>query len=209
MNFSSRRRMLVKRCLDLKHCEYVFLTYFRSGTTMTKHIINKAGGEVIHFHQLPMDIREKYLKDKKLILLIRDYKECIVSNCWTRHRGENMTNRDIDDLFTDKYVEEYRAGVYIEHLKHFETWPNEKILIRYEDIIQNPSLEYFFLLHWMGLDCRFDCREELKRVKYEHEILSGEHIRYHYNWIDDRVYFTNIMCKKAESAWQYIKHYEL
>lgn len=46
----TRDKMLRDRCEDMSHVDYVLLTYYRSGTTLLKHLIHKCGCEVIHFH---------------------------------------------------------------------------------------------------------------------------------------------------------------
>lgn len=74
-------------------------------------------------------------KEKHLICLIRDYKECI-------------------STFTSKtnLMGTYKSGSYLENLELFHNWKSDKTLIYYEDLLSNPRLVLQSIVDSFNLD---------------------------------------------------------
>jgi hypothetical protein len=71
-------------------------------------------------------------RKKPVILLIRNYKECI-----PRHAllPTNPNRKDVIDAFNDDLLK------YTSLIKEFDIWGPKKILVYYEDLISNPRVE--------------------------------------------------------------------
>jgi len=141
------------------------LTYHRSGTNMfivtTQLLFRKpvrrlhdpfnAKGYQINLLELKLDnsrptmyrthiVRSCMDKiDKscnKLILILRNYKECLVSQNKYSVRGFVF---DVINSVNEEYQDSFKS--YITNLQYFENWENEstKLLIYYEDFVQYPE----------------------------------------------------------------------
>jgi len=71
------------------------------------------------------------MDDDSLIVLVRNYKECI-----PRHHG----NRNIDGMFYAQ-TQGHRDGSldYVGILETYEAWRGNKVLIYYEDLMSDPE----------------------------------------------------------------------
>lgn len=72
----------------------------------------------------------------KLILILRNYKECLVSQNKYSARGFVF---DVIKSVNEEYQDSFKS--YITNLQYFENWENEstKLLIYYEDFVQYPE----------------------------------------------------------------------
>lgn len=94
-----------------------------------KHLENVNGDPIIYKAHYPRHI---YSFDGKLILIARDPKECIV-----RHTSA-LNTRDLDE--------------YMELIKLYDQWSGNKLLIYYEDLLQNPSETILSIVSFMDLN---------------------------------------------------------
>jgi len=113
---------------------YYQISYPRSGANWLRYIarnllqINKEYKETdvetdlyIKTHYLPIPNTKAYNKDGGVILLLRDFKECIVS-----HTG-------VKDTPTPHRLEQYTDLIQIYH-----NHPTKKMIVYYNDLILNP-----------------------------------------------------------------------
>ena len=87
-----------------------------------------------------IDSEAKKYSEKPLILLLRDYKECI-----TRHRGPNQ----IDPSQCDGQCQQ---GNYLLNVVTFHNWSSSKLIIYYEDFLTNPKDTLYSIARFLGLD---------------------------------------------------------
>jgi hypothetical protein len=80
-------------------------------------------------------------KDYLMIFMIRDYKEAIL-----RHQlfEEEATSEKVADIALNK---EYAEGIEI-----YDSWPNKKMHIYYEDLISEPSVTICELANFVGCE---------------------------------------------------------
>lgn len=78
-------------------------------------------------------------KNLKLILLLRNYKECIIRQ-----------GNDYNDAILGKHKGKYN---YMGNIHQFDLWTKEKrLLIYYEDLLTHPEKELRKIVAFMGLD---------------------------------------------------------
>lgn len=97
--------------------------------------------------------QEKH-KSNKLILLLRNYKECI-----RRHREDNY----FDDLISKKYCIKEEPS-YLMNLKLFDECNLEKIYIYYEDLIVYPKETLIKVFNFMNIKT-YDIDNFMKNYK--------------------------------------------
>ena len=111
----------------------------RSGNTWVEYIcgcfgvsncIKAHGGASFPGHRGISNWNENYW----MIFMVRDYKEAIL-----RHQlfEEEATPEKVADIALNK---EYAEGIEI-----YDSWPNKKIHIYYEDLITSKRIESFFM----------------------------------------------------------------
>jgi hypothetical protein len=90
-----------------------------------KKYLNK-GSCFIQNHEPSIFIADGFNdKDDKLILLLRNYRECLM-----RHYNENPL----------RAIQVLKKGSYLKNLNFFEKWePKNRFLIFYEDLVVNPK----------------------------------------------------------------------
>lgn len=84
---------------------------------------------VIRTDRLPSHIKTENIK---LLCLIRNYKECISSRL-VQDKLQKTSELTIDSFLTDDYIPSY-----VKILQAYDEFPNQKKLIYYEDLINNP-----------------------------------------------------------------------
>jgi len=200
--------------------DYLFLTYPRSGTFLLAHMMRVCGGGAVHLHYLP-EKGKKFVKadervyNKKLILLIRDYKECMTRNVysWQRaYKNANSVTNDKIDLIFSAGVDINRGGNYVRNIQLFDSWKHDKYLLYYEDLIKN-KWAFVGLARWMGLSVEsLDWQIEFKKSLKNHTelTLSGGKVKYHERFLKDPEYFDKKMKYESGDLFnKYLKRYEL
>lgn len=106
--------------------------------------------ESYKYSYLPTD--KSAYSGKKVILLIRKIKDVLVSNYFhvTRRDG-NYTGNISDFIRSDKYGAKRFIEFYNEWHGHREI-PKEFMLLRYEDLHNNPNVKLAKILKFLGLD---------------------------------------------------------
>lgn len=79
----------------------------------------------------PKDIPGK----SKIIFLLRNYKEVII-----RHQEMSQSDNLLNSL-RDHIFGEEQGSNYLKLINFFDSYPGEKLIIYYEDLISNPDLE--------------------------------------------------------------------
>jgi hypothetical protein len=132
------------------------LAYPRSGSTLIQFLLRYANPPIattkLHGHD--MFNMKKDAVDDKLLTIIRNYKECIMSHLTRDDDQHNITK--IKEAFVQ----------YIKVLEVFENSECTKCLIYYEDLITNPTSTLQKIANCFGYD--------IKRVLDNLDVLLEE-----------------------------------
>ncbi len=169
------------------------LSYPRSGRNLLSHMLGKIGVSVFATHRTIIWQEWPLKETDKLILLIRDYKECIPRHLYT----EKMVSVEmISKMFGREFGIRDRASQYFENIVLFDVCPVPKYLIYYEDIMTHGKKEFKKLAEWIGKDCNgLPWEKEFKTSlkKYDAPALSDGKIDYHKKRIEDIKHMERIM----------------
>jgi hypothetical protein len=165
------------------------------------------------------NLHEKYKDGDKLILIVRDYKECII-----RHSASEDGKQSLLDKSKFKFDKEtnglHSDGVdYIGCIEHYEKWPGDKLFVYYEDLLTNHTKEIPRIVDFLGIDKRqvpgfLDMyRHHFKQAiqaYHEKSYTGGVKLQYHQNKIP--VEFRDHMVSKIKKQHpriyeQYLKRY--
>ena len=133
-------------------------SYSRSGTNWIRYFIENTSG-----HPTPGQMRliqgDNFWIDrahcaypimklyKKVVLVIRDYRECIL-----RHHEHVWPNySDVVTFLTDERLAQ-PASWYIKNLEAFDLFQGNKHIVYYEDLLVNPQKEFAELAIFLRLD---------------------------------------------------------
>ena len=187
------------------------LSYPRSGQHLLKHMLVKCRLNVYVSHEIQLYKEWPLKSNDKLILLVRDFKECLVSHSY---RSNNITvdKRMIDNMFGAKFAKEYRAMQYIENLVLFDVAQCSKIVIYYEDMLIHKNHSLFPFVNRNFGDIIF---EEASRLDWDKEAeicfnnydgvkLSGGKLKHHATRITDVPYLTHLV--KSMNPYIYNKY---
>jgi len=146
----------------------------------------------------------------KLILLLRNYKECVIKQ-----------KQDYNDVILGQNKSPYN---YMENINEYHKWPRDKkLLIYYEDLIMNPKKELlkcvkFLNLKEKNLNFFMDKYDFYKKISVESYDLNtqkgsstkGEHLRYHSinSGIDFKEWDDKIIEKHSDLFNKYLIRYK-
>ena len=162
---------------------------------------------------------KEYSPGDKLVVLVRDYKECMV-----RHAAAESWKMSLDEKAKKKFDEETKGKNekvdYVEVLMYYDEWPGEKILIYYEDLMLHPKREIKKIVEFLDLNRK---RMEVMFSNLEKHINSGirvyhagsqtkgKNLKYHQGRIKPglRQYMINQMKTKHPDIYKkYLECYE-
>lgn len=83
---------------------------------------------------------------KKLILIIRDYRECLLR----QNKSEWLSMKDVEEFLGDNHLE-HPCIWYIKNIEAFDRFNGEKLLVYYEDLIHSPAKEFPRLGKFLGI----------------------------------------------------------
>lgn len=185
------------------------LSYPRSGRNLLRHMLKCTDVEVYATHR-PIIYEEWPLKPHdKLIMLVRDYRECI-----TRHLySEKIVSAEmIGKLMGREFAVRDRASQYIENLVLFDLCQNDKYIIYYEDLIKYGKKEFRKLSSFVNRDCEFlewQKESDKSRQNYDAPSMSGNDIDYHKQRIEDVGIMENLMRQTNKYIFdKYLSRYE-
>ncbi|MEE9451088.1 MAG: hypothetical protein V3V72_13645 [Ignavibacteriaceae bacterium] len=153
----------------------------------------------------------------KLILLIRDYKECIPRHLYT----EKIVSAEmVTKMFGREFGIRDRASQYFENIVLYDVCPIPKYLIYYEDIMKDGKKEFMKLVESLwghtysqyknktkDLQWAKEFKESL--IKYDAPALSDGKIDYHKKRIEDIKHMERIMYSTNPGIHdKYLKRYE-
>lgn len=108
------------------------------------------------------------LDDYLLILILRDYKECLIRHFGTFQKVEHFINNE------DSY-----SCFYLNNIKFFNSWKKEnRLLVYYEDLIVYPEREIEKIISFLGMKNHFLLKAFMKDY-YLHKSKMVEY--YHHN----------------------------
>ncbi len=120
--------------------------------------LDKSERHLYRSHSVNDYIRKLSPSHNKLILVLRNFKECILRNKWIT----------INDLYNSMISNSNRnaMSMYVNNLTFFHEWPVEetKLLILYEDLIADPVKETKKILSFLGYPDRVLRSVTRKRV---------------------------------------------
>jgi len=135
----------------------LLISYSRSGTNWLRYIIEYASEKptpglvrlvsgdnyIIDRAHKGFEVIENY---KKVLLIIRDYRECLIRQnqiLWDKHKNV--------EKFLNDQKSQQPASWYIDNIKAFDKFSGEKLLIYYEDLITTPDREIQILFDFLNI----------------------------------------------------------
>ena len=125
----------------------LLVSYSRSGTNWVRYFIESNTGKATPGQKRLIEGYDYYIDRahagyttmhnyRKVLFLVRDYKECIV-----RHHGINNIRENYNTLqdFLNNDNIKQPVSCYIENIRAFDNLKKDKLIIYYEDLISNPS----------------------------------------------------------------------
>jgi len=227
---------------DSEPVRYGFLTHPRSGTKWFKYCLiygaNRfflSGNNLWHNYGEEIDYSKPLItwshnpksflrfqpKRDKLILLIRNYRECII-----RRFGAKKINRIIREINEGGYNGHNSPNCYFEILSFFDQWPEEnRLLIYYEDFMKKPKEILANALAFIGddpaiLEEFFENFDEHKakslawrnsRSAHLRPVSNGKDLTYHTRRISKKnaKLFDNAVKERYPDLWKrYLTRYE-
>jgi len=191
------------------------LSYPRSGRNLLSQMLGACGLEICMKHELDIYSDLPLGPEDFLILLVRDYKECLANHNFRRAIIDNprlvIDERRIDQMFGPKFQKEYRAMQYVENLvlfdmiesklsrRKFGMLEHRKALIYYEDLIDGKYSIIAEILHRLPVDTKdsfrklaeLDWDKEARKAKLNYDgVILSERAgpKYHVNRIQDPQY---------------------
>ena len=171
-------------------------------------MLGKTGVPIKKTHRITLFKDWPADKNDVLIVILRDYKECIIRHLCT---DEIVSAEMVIRLFGSEYGYRDRASQYLENLVLFDVYPYRKHLVYYEDLI-TIGMEYFMnTCMFFDRVPYFNWNKEFKESlnNYNGKKLSGGKINFHKFKLDDPVLMDNIMREYNPVIFnKYLKRYE-
>jgi hypothetical protein len=145
--------------------------------------------EILYYKEWP------FKPGDNLILLVRDFKECLPRQLYPSH--DFVSTKMINDIFTIKKPKFSCGYQYIENLVMFDILPkNRKHIFYYEDLMTNKkqalySFAPFLLPGQLALLDKLNWDEEFEKslANYKNP-MSGGKLNFHVNKLEDAQYLT-------------------
>lgn len=138
---------------------------YTESSLMTEFPYKKNGESIFTAHN-PYDLYltdNSYCKDY-LILLIRNYRECMVRNyhCPDIVKNEILYQASFNPLSQEKnWVFNLRMNHYFHNLRIYDLWCSKKrLIIYYEDLIENPQETLLQVAKFIGENKKEDAIQE-------------------------------------------------
>ena len=106
----------------------IYTNKFPNKETPLSHVDHNYHFSFTKFHKIPSVYNSAYLKaDPSLILIVRDYKECIISHL----RKTSGKDYSIETTFQKE------MNFYFKLLHYYDTYEGKKMIIYYEDLLND------------------------------------------------------------------------
>ena len=130
-----------------------------------------------------------------IILLIRNYKECLI-----RNYGVNRAREYIFSNVQDENTS------YLDMLKYFDKWENNKILFYYEDILLNPKSFIFSLSNFFRISDKKLIRDFIENIDFHKSIGIKCYQNINQNSItkgnkNKTIFHSNVLSIKEKIKW--------
>jgi len=119
--------------------------------------INLEGEPIVYITHQVEHLKEIVQKNNNLILLLRNYKECITSH---RKLTESLF---VSNLLNSKHAFMER---YVNVLKLYDEWEGKKLLIFYEDLISDPLKNILKIVNFFDDKLKLKPEEFFKNYDY-------------------------------------------
>lgn len=214
----------------------ILLSYPRSGSTWLRYCIEYLTGRptvgqeptgeqggasfdtpLIHKGRTDYIVKKRHAilpttEKEPLILLLRNYKECIV-----RHNINNgISLETLKGSAKGKAIKTPKKVDYISNLIEYNQWENEGHLIYYEHLMTTPgrvlgSLMYFMNNYTANVDKFIDEIDKHKKIcleLYGKSVTKGKMLSYHVNRIDNPKEWDNYLWDNFPKIYNnYLTHY--
>lgn len=155
----------------------LLVSYSRSGTNWIRYIVEYLSGKPTPGAIRLVDVGYDFAIDrahkgfsvinryKKALLVIRDYRECLLRHC---NSDWQELNNVVD--FLESNISKQAPKWYIENIASFDSFEGEKLCIYYEDLVQFPEQEILKMVEFLELP-----RKKLKNLLNnleEHKLRS-------------------------------------
>lgn len=177
------------------------LSYPRSGRNLLRHMLKCIDIEVYATHRPIIHKEWPLKKHDKLIMLVRDYRECIPRHLYSE---KIVSTEMIMKAFGTEFGIRDRACQYIENLVLFDMCRVKKCLIYYEDLINFGKTEFLKVVYFLRNESKHDISkmfhvlnwetESAKALKnYDAPAVSGGEIDFHKKKIEEPGFMEQIM----------------
>ena len=147
------------------------------GKRYLKEFPPKAGGNISAAHN-PYDLhfRSKSYKNERLIVLVRNYRECMLRNY---RLAENVKNEILYQASYNRlalhpdWVFNLRMNHYFHNLRVFELWnPEKRLMVYYEELLTNPRKVISQIAAFIGESSKQDEIDQFVENLEEHSQKS-------------------------------------
>lgn len=152
-------------------------------------------------------------RDHPLILILRDYKECIPSQLLHDGREGNYV-LTICEMFKTQYY-------YFDNIRLFDQHKNKKLLIYYEDLISNPLQEFKKIAAFLGASPSKIKDFLEKKDEHKKHVLKfyqkeghftpksgGDQKHFSKNWKEHEIKLCDDLVKRSyPDVWKYLRRY--
>lgn len=188
------------------------LSYPRSGRNLLMHMLKCINIEVFATHRPIIHQEWPLKKHDKLIMLVRDYRECIPRHLYSE---KIVSTEMVTKMFGIEFGIRDRASQYIENLVLFDLCQAEKYLIYYEDLINCGKWEFRKLGGWFSTskyvlanNLKWDDESAKALKNHDAPAMSGGDMDYHKQRIEDIGFMESIMADTNKYIYdKYLKRY--
>lgn len=147
--------------LGFKHFDKPLLvSYSRSGTNWLRYFIETVTNQSTPGQRRVVDGYNYYIdrahagyermnKYKNVIILVRNYKECLIRHHGLQNIRSNYNN--MQDFLNDESLNQ-PVSWYIKNIAAFEKFKYKKLLIYYENLIRNPIKNFQEIAEFLNVD---------------------------------------------------------
>ncbi len=138
--FMTKMRMVGKGYKDLMPSLVASFSKV-SGQDHKKYFLEKTPG-----HEKYLQVLKNWYTDLKVLYIIRDPRDCYVSN----NKKKQRQSAGKETLELGRFV--YRWGMSVWYMQYFQKKYNNGLVIRYEDLLRYPAATLSLVMEFMGLE---------------------------------------------------------
>lgn len=166
----------------------LLLSYPRSGSHIITNMV-KACGDYIHKRHTPAIMQEHSIE--KLVLLLRDYRECLIREIYPNEY--HITNQMVDNMLGG-YL--HSAEEYFDLIDAYDKFSGDKTVVYYEKLLTKKHEAFRPVARLLGLDdssLNWDLEFAESLAAYGTLALSGGNLKYHQYKIENMNYYEKVI----------------